>query len=41
MDMLFSKINIFEGEGIMVSNDENNEKKSQEVRKIIIDKYCL
>lgn len=41
MDMLFSKINTFEGEGIIVSNDENNEKKSQEVRKIIIDKYCL
>ena len=41
MNMLFSKINTFEGEGIIISNDENNEKKSQEVREIIIDKYCL
>lgn len=41
LDTLLSKTNIFEGDGIIVSKDENNEKKSQEVRKIIIDNYCL
>lgn len=30
----------FEGEGIMNTEDENNYKTSQEVRKIIIEKYC-
>lgn len=41
IDALFSKMNIFEGDGIIVSKDENNEKKSQEVRKIIIENYCV
>lgn len=41
LDTLLSKINIFEGDGIIVSRDENNEKRSQEVRKTIITNYCL
>lgn len=41
LDSLLSGTNEFEGDGIIVSKDENNEKKSQEVRKIIIDHYCF
>ena len=41
LDTLLSKSNTFDGDGIIVSKDENNEKTSQEVRKIIIDNYCV
>ena len=39
LNTILSKINVFEGEGIIVSEDENNEKFSNEVRKIIIDNF--
>lgn len=40
LDILLNDTKVFEGEGIMSTNDENNEKKSVDVRQIIIDKYC-
>lgn len=39
LENILSKTNVFEGEGIIVSQDENNEKNSKEVRKVIIDNY--
>lgn len=33
--------NVFEGDGIIISNDENNEKKSLEVREDIIKRYGM
>lgn len=40
LDVLLKNIKVFEGEGIMNTNDENNEKGSIETRKIIQNKYC-
>ena len=39
LNTILSKINVFEGDGIIVSKDENNEKPSKEVRKMIIDNF--
>lgn len=39
LNTILSKINVFEGEGIIISKDENNEKKSKEARKMIIDNF--
>ena len=40
LNMFMQDVNTFEGEGIMNTNDENNEKKSQEARNVIINRYC-
>lgn len=40
LKMLENGESAFEGEGIMNTKDENNYKNSEEVRKIIIEKYC-
>lgn len=39
LNTILSKINVFEGEGIIISKDENNEKTSKEARKMIIDNF--
>lgn len=39
LNTILSKINVFEGDGIIVSKDENNEKNSEEVRKMIINNF--
>ena len=40
LNVLLNDTKVFTGEGVMSTNDENNEKKSIGVRKIIADKYC-
>lgn len=40
LNVLLNDTKVFTGEGVMSTNDENNEKKSIDVRKIIADKYC-
>ncbi len=40
LDILLQNIKVFEGEGIMNTNDTNNEKSSIETRKIIQEMYC-
>ena len=39
LNTILSKINVFEGEGIIISKDENNEKTSKEARKMIIENF--
>ena len=39
LNTILSKINVFEGEGIIISKDKNNEKTSKEARKMIIDNF--
>lgn len=41
LDILLNGQHAYTQEGIMLTNDENNGKLSSEVRKIIIDKYCI
>lgn len=41
LNTFLQKKNVFDGDGIIVSKDDNNEKKSIDVRKSIIKKYCL
>lgn len=41
LDMMLYNKKIYDGDGIIVSNDENNKKKSQAVRNTIIEKYCI
>lgn len=41
LDILLNGQHAYTKDGIMLTNDENNGKLSSEVRKIIIDKYCI
>lgn len=41
LDILLNKESAYELDGIMITNDYNNGKKNIEVRKDIINKYCI
>lgn len=41
LDILLNGEHAYTKNGVMITNDKNNGKKSLEVRKYIIDNYCI